>query len=114
MDGTDSFVCQQNISRFADKIYNELDPEKRRVLHELLLQEERRFGAMQQQLDLMNHYIRESASRIEKQRTLIAEIGTAGLDTTEANRVLSNSVLLLKLFKQLRHRILDDLNGAEL
>jgi hypothetical protein len=100
MDGTEGFVVESNIAAFTTKLYEEHNPERRRMLQTLLLEEEDKFGTGVKQLQLAEHHIKESTVRIDKQRVLLDRMSAAGCDTTEAVRVLSNSALIFRLFKQ--------------
>jgi hypothetical protein len=98
MDEIDSFVNEENIARFSDRLYSERNPEKQHMLRRLLLEEEHRFGLCVSQMEMAQRYIGEGAARIEKQKTLISKMKSDGNNITEENRVLKNLEDIQNLF----------------
>ena len=102
----DRFVCEQNITNFADKLVSELDPSQRATLRKLLVEEEDRAGHRAERLDLANRRIASSRELIAGQQRLITLFEVNGRDTTVAELLLTQMKEVLALFESYRDELL--------
>ena len=114
MDALEGFINEENIERFADKLYSEHSPEQQNKLRQLLIQEEYKFGLRSSLLEMAERHIRESAGRINNQKTIIGKLRADGHDTRAANRVLENFVALQAIFREFRASVLQALDRVEI
>ena len=114
MDATSKFVGDHNFARFADKLQWELDPAKRKMLHSLLVEEERRLGFNLEQLDKAERRVSDGEARIARQEALIGDLRAAGHDIRKAECLLDNLIEVQEMFTTYHRLILDTVNLSRL
>jgi hypothetical protein len=93
MDPIDRFINEQNIKRFTQQAYDELDAVKQQKLRNLLIEEEYRLGLHSTHLEIATRAINDAEARISRQEALIARMEAVGDDVSEANRMLALPLL---------------------
>lgn len=98
MDGTDTFVSRQNLTRFRSELEKGVENRPvRSLLLDLLLEEEDRFGRGQEQVGKVDRHIARLRQIIAGQVGLIDHLKAKGLSTNRAEVVLDtlNDMMLL-------------------
>src|SRR5579871_1661222 len=98
MEPTALFVSDGNIDRFVDLLHQQLDPDKRRTLRQLLIEEENRFGALAERLTVVDRHITNGVALISRQSRLLDKLAEDGRDTYNAERLLFCFLEVQELF----------------
>jgi hypothetical protein len=109
-----NFVAYQNISRFVDQFQIAHDPDTRKRLQTLLLEELNRFGFNAEQLQRVQQRIRECKVRIDQHERLINKARINGHNVAAAERVLKNLMELQEVFWSYHQVVLEALNRSKL
>jgi len=64
MESIRRIISAESIARLSDRLYGELNRDRRRILQQKLLEEESRFGAHSEQLEMVTQYIAESLKEL--------------------------------------------------
>ena len=107
MSATDTFVYEQNLDRFFDRLRVETDPDRRKILRYLALAEEDRYGAVQAHLDKVDGWLRDGEARIVRQRQLVGRFEAEGRHLAAAVRLLTNLEELQALLVKFRAALRD-------
>jgi len=108
------FVGEQNIFRFVDQFQIAHDPDFRKKLQTLLLEELNRFGFNSEQPERIQRWIKECKTRIGEHERLIEKGRANGHNTATAERVLNNLIELQEVFWNYHQVVLDALNRSKL
>jgi hypothetical protein len=100
MDQMDRFVSDGNIARFVDHLRCEIIPARQETLKRLLIEEENRFGAREERLEMVERNLAESSARIDRQTRLVAELKGNGGDAVHAERTLRTFEMIRGLFER--------------
>lgn len=95
------FILRRNIDKFHSRLLIEEDPGTRDVLFRLLIEEEDRYGAIEEKIAIIKERIAVSSLLIEKQNEILIKVIKDGEDPAQANRILLNLVEARELL--LRH-----------
>ena len=85
-----TFVDEQNILWFSEQLKSEADPARRKLLGELLRDQESRFAATAERLEKIEKHVADCKAHIVRQRGLIDQLNLAGYDIGHAERLLQN------------------------
>jgi fructose-bisphosphate aldolase class 1 len=104
MDELQRFVSEQNISRFVDQLRRESKAVRQNTLKRLLIEEENRFAAAAERLQVVDKNIVDGAARIASQARVVSRLKSNGHDAREAERTLQNFEMIQGLFISYRTR----------
>ena len=98
------FVADQNVSRFEDRLRSESDSAKRYLLRTLLIEEEDRFAAGSERLQMAERHIEACNVHISKQKVLLQRLNGTGdpAQLREAKRLLINLLELRDIYESVR------------
>ena len=102
--------CDGNILCFSDQLRWERDPARQKALKRLLIAEEDRFGgfgATEDRLRMVERKLMHGAELIVRQRRLIADMKSDGVDTSSAERTLRTFDMIQDLFKRFGAHVRD-------
>jgi hypothetical protein len=105
MNEVDRFICDGNISRFVDQLRRETNPARRETLKRLLIEEEDRFGAAEERLQMVERNLTDGAALIDRQARLVAELKAGGRDAGAAERMLRTFEMTQELFERCHAQI---------
>jgi hypothetical protein len=100
MNERDRFASDGNIACFADQLRWETNPVRRERLKRLLIEEEKRFGAMESRLAMVERNLRDGAEILVRQKRLIAEVRGKGGDTDRLESTLQTMEMIQDLFER--------------
>jgi PAS domain S-box-containing protein len=109
MRSIERVIRAETIARLSDQLYGELNPERRRILQQTLLEEESRYGALSEQLEMATQHIAEASERIHQQHDIIQERQRKGWDVSTSHMTLNNFIEIREQYEILRGRILNSL-----
>ncbi len=107
MREVDRWESDGNISCFADQLRYEKNPARQETLKRLLIEEERRFGATEDRLRMVERKLTDGAELIIRQRRLIAEMKSNGGDIGSADCALRTFEMIQDLFERFRALMYD-------
>jgi hypothetical protein len=105
MDELQRFVGEQNISRFVDQLRRESKAVRQDTLKRLLIEEENRFAAAVERLQIVDRNIVDGAARIASQARVVSQLKSNGRDAREAERTLQNFEMIQGLFISYRSHV---------
>lgn len=105
MDELQQFVSEQNVARFVDQLRRESNAVRQDTLKRLLVEEENRFAAAAERLQMVDRNILDGAARIANQTRLVSELKSKGHDAREAERILRTFEMIQGLFMSFRASI---------
>lgn len=114
MDRVERFVAEENVSRFVDRLRTECDPGHRSTLQRLLIEEESKFSALSERLEIVQRHIEDGTDRLEKQKSLLAGMTREGRETRAAEAALERSEELLELLQFYRRHLMNALDTDDL
>lgn len=114
MDTVARFVAEENVSRFVDRLHIESDPGHRSMLRRLLMEEESRFSALSERLEIVERHIENGTDRLEKQKSLLAGMIREGRETHAAETAVERSEELLELLQFYRQQLTNALDRNDL
>ncbi|SKA38739.1 hypothetical protein SAMN02745126_06093 [Enhydrobacter aerosaccus] len=98
MGSMDVFIRERNVEMYLDRLYTELDADKRATLVRLLVDEESQMARSREHLDNGERRVAAGLVRVERQRQLVARMiadddrmlgaAKAMLETLQATQVL--------------------------
>jgi len=109
-----TFVAEQNVSRFIDRFSIAHDAYTRQTVQKLLLEEENGLGFNSEQLDRTQRCIKDCNARIEQHERLIHKARLNGHDVATAERVLSNLIEIQEVLWSHLQVIIEALNRSKL
>ncbi len=92
-----TFIRDQNIGKFIDRLHTEGDGGTRRSLQQLLIAEENKFARCSEQVDALDRWIADGETRIAKLKALLSAD-----ETVTGKMLLQRSNEILALLKILR------------
>lgn len=110
MDQIEQFVSDLNISNFVDQLGRERDAKNQSMLKRLLIEEENKFGATAERLNMVDRHIFDAAIRIARQKELVAQLKGKGRDPADAEKTLQTFEMILDLFHSFRSIIVENMN----
>jgi len=102
----DKFVERENIRYLRDRLSTEVDPTRRALLHDLLVEEEDKLAADLALLREIELEIARGHKRIERQQALVAAMRWDGRELTTATALLNGLSATLLLYRDYRQRVL--------
>jgi len=102
------------ISGLLGELRMETDPSAARRLRDRLIEEEDRFAASSERLDIADGLIDEVKRNIESQELLISGLSQQGANTLPHQRLLENFKNLLANFEARRSKMAENLWSAKL
>lgn len=109
MDEHIRVVTEGNIHRFMNLLEQEGSPEQRRILHELLLREERFYGLRRERLEALHRCLRDCNERILRVRGTLDDAESG--DSTLVTALQTTLVRLLETARVLTQSIQDELRA---
>jgi hypothetical protein len=109
MNNMTLFIQRSNIANFIRRLENEVQLDRRALLHHLLLEKENRYGYHVKQLEIAVAHIDDGERRVARQRDLINGLRAACQDTTVVEQLLSSLQQTQTLFLDYRSRLTKDL-----
>jgi hypothetical protein len=101
-DAIGRFVSGSNISRFVDQLRIETNHARRQMLRRLLIEEENRFGVMEERLAMIERHISDGAACIARQTEIVARLKRDGDECATAEGALETSKMIQALFEGFR------------
>jgi hypothetical protein len=83
-------VAESNMQRFAEQLYVERDDTQRELYRNLLLAEERWFGAKQERLEILQRLLRDCDGRVTRYTALLDGQQASGVAADQARQLLDN------------------------
>lgn len=102
------------IAGIVEQLQLEPEPAQRHSLLRKLIEEEDRFGALAQRLDLADGYIEDGARRIQTLEQLVARSQASGLSAQLHVSNLNHSREILEIFKSYRATVAERLDRTGL
>lgn len=102
------------IAGIVEQLQLEPEPAQRHSLRRKLIEEEDRFGALAQRLDLVDGYIEDGARRIQTLEQLVARSQASGLSAQLHVSNLNHSREILEIFKSYRATVAERLDRTGL
>lgn len=92
----------ETLRHYVSAMSLEFDPTRQSLMRVLLLEEEQRFAAGEERLEIIDQMILESSERIRNQTTRTAELRTYGVDVSLAEKILQNLQDTQRIFLEFR------------
>lgn len=102
----DRFLHDQNVERFVGLLMGETDPQVRARLHDLLIEEEDRFGLRRERLQQLRDHIDRLRVRMLRQEQLISVLTDGDCDAGPARQLHANWSETLRLLERYRDNLL--------
>jgi two-component system sensor kinase FixL len=113
MQSIERVIHAETIARLSDQLYGELNPERRRIVQQTLLEEENRYGARSEQLEMVTQHIAEISARINRQRDIMQMRLSNGEEAELSHKTLNNLIELKEQYELFRDQLLNSLDRTD-
>jgi hypothetical protein len=105
------FVHEQNLTRYIDLLESAAYPAEVGQLQKLLIEEEDRFGSLEQRIDQADDLISRGLANLRRQQELVARLHEDGHDTAKAETVMRAMHQMIEVMGRYRRSLADRANG---
>ena len=101
------FILEQNLLRFSSRLPSEADPATRQTLRRLLIEEEDRYGKLNERLERAEMLILSWQGHVQRQQALVASLKLDGRDPSRADELLRSMRESLAIFERYRNNLVE-------